>query len=141
MSHSWIGIEGLPILMWNFHVFKVIGDACGGFLEIAEETNNKTFLGYAKIKVKGFENGFMNPVIEILCEGEQVCLGAFAIRGEEGSPKEYRTAGITTRAVTRGILPNQPCSETKRPWMGRELHFQRVRKEPMKWKMMTWTGL
>ena len=40
-----------------------------------------------------------------------------------------------------GGLPNQPCSETKRPWMGRELHFQRVRKEPMKWKMMTWTGL
>ena len=54
VRHNWIGIEGLPILMWNIHVFKVIGEACGGFLGIAEETKKKTFLGYAKIKVKRF---------------------------------------------------------------------------------------
>ena len=66
--------------MWNIHVFKVIGEAYGGFLEVAEETKNKTYLGYAKIKVKGFESGLINPVIEILCEGEKFCLGAFSIR-------------------------------------------------------------
>ena len=87
--------------MWNIHVFKVIGEACGGFLGIAEETEKKTFLGYAKIKVKGFENGFMNPVIEIMCEGEQVCMGAFAIRGQAGGAKGYKTSGVTTKAITR----------------------------------------
>ena len=53
-----------------------------------------------KLKLKGFENGFMNPVIEILCEGEQVCLGAFAIRGPAGGARGYRAAGITTKAIT-----------------------------------------
>ena len=67
--------------MWNIHVFRVIGEACVGFLEVAEEMKDKTFLGYAKIKVKGFENGLMNLVIEIPCEGDKVCLGAFSIRG------------------------------------------------------------
>ena len=41
----------------------------------------------------------MNPVIEIMCEGEKVCLGAFAIRGRTGGLRGYRTAGITTRVV------------------------------------------
>ena len=99
MRYSWIGIEGLPLQMWNIHVFKVIGEACGGFLEIAEEIKNKSFLGYAKIKVKGFESGLMNPVIKILCEGEKVCLGAFSIRGPNGGKYGYRSGGITTRAV------------------------------------------
>ena len=101
VQHSWIGIEGMPLQMWNIHVFKVIGEACGGLLEIAEETKEKSFLGYAKIKVKGFESGLMNPVIVILCEGEKVCLGAFSIRGPYGGQYGYRSAGIATRAILR----------------------------------------
>lgn len=51
VRHSWIGIEGIPLIMWNIHVFKVIGEAYGGFLEVAEKTMNKAYLVYAKIKV------------------------------------------------------------------------------------------
>ena len=43
VHYSWIGIEGLPLLMWNIHVFKVIGEACGGFLEVAVDTKKKLF--------------------------------------------------------------------------------------------------
>ena len=68
-------------------------------MEVAEETKNKSFLGYGKIKVKGFGSGLMNPVIEILCEGEKVCLGAFSLRGLNGGQQGYRTAGVTTRAI------------------------------------------
>ena len=99
VRHSWIGIEGLPLQMWNFHVFKVIGEACGGFLEVAEETKNKSRLDYAKIKIKGFENGLMNLVIEILCEGEKVCLEVFLIRGPKGGLHGYHTVDAMTRAV------------------------------------------
>ena len=99
VSYSWIGIEGLPLMMWNIHVFTEIGEACGGLLEVAEETMNKTFLGYAKMKVKGFVTGLMNPIVEIICEGEKVCLGAFAVRGPKGGACGYRTAGNTTRAI------------------------------------------
>ena len=114
VSHSWIGIEGIPLLMWNIHVFKVIGEACGGFLEVAEETKNKSYLGYAMIKVKGFENCLMNPVIEIMCEGDKVCLGAFSIRGPKGGIQGYRSAGVTTRAImqlnTDGLLDGDRIS-------------------------------
>ena len=75
--------------MWNIHVFRVIGEAYGGFLEVAEETKDKIFLGYAKIKVKGFVSGLMNPVIEIPCEGDKVCLGVFSIRGPKGGKQGY----------------------------------------------------
>ena len=49
----------------------------------------------------------MNPVIEIMCEGEKVCLGAFAIRGRTGGLRGYRTTGITTRAVIRQQSPEK----------------------------------
>ena len=45
VHYSWIGIEGLPLLMWNIHVFKIIGEACGGLVEVDDETMEKTFLG------------------------------------------------------------------------------------------------
>ena len=101
MRYSWIGIEGLPLQMWNIHVFKVIGEACGGLLEVAKETMKKSYLGYAKIKIKGFESGLMNPVIEILCQGEKVCLGAFSVSGPKGGVRGYRSAGVTTRRINR----------------------------------------
>ena len=98
VRYSWIGIEGLPLHMWNIHVFKVIGEACGGLLEVAEETMKRSFMGYVKIKIKGFESGLMNPVIEILC-GIKVYLGAFSIRGPKGGVIGYRSAGVTTRRI------------------------------------------
>ena len=84
VRHSWIGIEGLPLMMWNFQVFAAIGEACGCLMELAEETVNKKYLGYAKMKVKGFDSGLMNPIVEIIWEGEKVCLDAFALRGPQG---------------------------------------------------------
>ena len=111
VRYSWIGIEGLPLHMWNIHVFKVIGEVCGGFLEVAEETMKRLFMGFAKIKIKGFEYGLMNPVIEILCEGIKVCLGAFSISGPKGVIRGYRTAGVTTRRInllnTEDFSPKQ----------------------------------
>lgn len=36
--NSWIGVEGLPLNLWNVHAFKVTCEACGGLLEVAKET-------------------------------------------------------------------------------------------------------
>ena len=66
VRRGWIGIKGIPLIMWNVHVFKIIREACGGLLEVAEETKNKSYLGYEKLKVKGFESGLMNSMIEIV---------------------------------------------------------------------------
>ena len=48
-------------------------------MEVASETRNFNFLRYAKIKVRGLEGGFMDPILKILCQGLKVCLGIFPI--------------------------------------------------------------
>lgn len=50
--NSWLGIEGLPLNMWNKHVFKVIGSKCGGLLDIARCTAELTCLTQVVIKIK-----------------------------------------------------------------------------------------
>ena len=85
VNQSWIGIEGLPINMWNIHVSKVIGKSLGGLLEVAPKTRSLKFLKYAKIKVGGLEGGFMDPILEIFCQGLRVSLGIFSI----SSSKNY----------------------------------------------------
>ena len=45
--------------MWNIHVFKIIGKALGGLVEVTLETRKLNFLRYAKTKVEGLEGGFI----------------------------------------------------------------------------------
>ena len=99
VNQSWIGIEGLPINMWNIHVFKIIGKALGGLLDVAPETRTFRFLKFAKIKVRGLEGGFMDPVMEILCQGLHVSLGIFDIV----KPRNYSGAGRTFGVLTRVV--------------------------------------
>ncbi|EXB61743.1 hypothetical protein L484_008812 [Morus notabilis] len=47
---SWIGIEGLPLNLWNAHAFKIIGEAYGGSLEVSKDTLDRFFLTFAKNK-------------------------------------------------------------------------------------------
>ena len=99
VKQSWIGIEGLPINMWNIHVFKTIGKSLGGLLEVAPETKNFNFLRYAKIKVGGLEGGLMDPILEILCQGLRGCIGIFSISSSRKQIKGGTTVGLVTRAV------------------------------------------
>ena len=99
VHQSWIGIEGLPLNMWNIHVFKIIGKSLGGLLEVAPETKALTFLKYAKIRVGGLEGGFMDPILEILCQGVRVSLGLFAIEDPRNFSAGGRTLGLITRAI------------------------------------------
>ena len=99
VNHSWIGIEGLPINMWNIHVFKIIGKSLGGLLEVAPETRTLNFLKYAMIKVGGLEGGLMDPILEILCQGLRVSLGIFSISNPRNFAEGGRTLGLLTRAV------------------------------------------
>ena len=99
VNHSWIGIEGLPLNMWNIHVFKIIGKSLGGLLDVAPETTSLSFLKFAKIKVGGLEDGFVDPILEILCQGLRVSLGIFAISNPMKYSEGRSTLGLITRVV------------------------------------------
>ena len=100
VNHNWIGIEGLLINMWNIHIFKIIGKSLRGLLEVAPKTRTLKFLKYAKIKGGGLEGGFMDPILEILCQGLRVSLGIFSI----SNPRSYTEGGSTFGQLTRAIL-------------------------------------
>ncbi|WMV55766.1 hypothetical protein MTR67_049151 [Solanum verrucosum] len=49
----WVRILGLPLHLWSDKVMKEIGDQCGGWIEVEEETQLKNHLRWAHIRVKG----------------------------------------------------------------------------------------
>ena len=71
-TNSWIGIEGLPLSLWNKHVFKVIGSKCGGLLDIASCTLNLKCLSHAVIKLKGKKGRLIQEHLDIYCWGKKV---------------------------------------------------------------------
>ena len=62
-------------------------------LEIAEETLKKTFLRFAKLKVKGVANGFMHPLMEVPCEGTTTHVGIFVL-GDYKYQSEVFNGGV-----------------------------------------------
>ncbi|RVW98940.1 Transposon TX1 uncharacterized 149 kDa protein [Vitis vinifera] len=54
-SHAkevWVRVVGLPLHLWSREVFKRIGDCCGGFVAVDEETTLFSQLQWARILVK-----------------------------------------------------------------------------------------
>ena len=49
---AWVRVVGLPVHLWSWKILEKIGDACGGFLAVDEDTDTLTELGWARILVK-----------------------------------------------------------------------------------------
>ena len=90
-------------VFWSSHVFKIIDKTLGGLLEVAPKTSSLNFLEYAKIKVVGLEGGFMDPILEILCQGLRVSLGIFPSSYPSRSLGGGRTNGLVIRVVRAEI--------------------------------------
>ncbi|KAF4347723.1 hypothetical protein G4B88_007369 [Cannabis sativa] len=60
---SWIGVEGVPLNLWNLEIMGKIGDLCGGLLDVEKDTAEKNFLHHMRLKLRGDEQGFINNSI------------------------------------------------------------------------------
>ena len=49
---SWVRIPGLPLQFWCMEFFRRVGDACGGFVDVDEETKKSRYRRGARILVK-----------------------------------------------------------------------------------------
>ncbi|RVX00292.1 hypothetical protein CK203_024581 [Vitis vinifera] len=49
---SWVRIPRLPLQFWSMEFFKRVGDACGGFVDVDEETKKSSYRKGARILVK-----------------------------------------------------------------------------------------
>ncbi|KAI8024097.1 hypothetical protein LOK49_LG03G01334 [Camellia lanceoleosa] len=63
---GWVAICDLPFYLWNEEIFKAIGMKCGGLLEVDRRTTNFTNLFEARLKVRGFDSGFLPSMVEIM---------------------------------------------------------------------------
>ena len=98
-KNPWVGIEGAPLNWWNIHVFKVIGAKLGGLMEIDKETIDLSFLNYAKIRVKGFSNGFLPSILQLPRGSDTVMLGVFPLEGRLSLPSA-RALGPDFRRIS-----------------------------------------
>ena len=48
----WVRVVGLPVHLWSRNVLKKIGDECGGFITVDEDTTSLVELLWARILVK-----------------------------------------------------------------------------------------
>ena len=72
-NEVWVRIVGLPISLWSPMILKRVGDKCGGFITVDEQTKTMGELQWARILVKS--RGEVKPsVLEIEVEEEVYAL-------------------------------------------------------------------
>ncbi|KAK9131569.1 hypothetical protein Sjap_012056 [Stephania japonica] len=76
-SKQWIGIDGLPLELWSRASFESIGNLCGGLMEVAPETTDLSFLCVAKLKLKGWNDGFISENLSINVHGRLIQVRLF----------------------------------------------------------------
>ena len=97
-SHAkevWVRVVGLPLHLWSREVFKRIGDCCGGFVVVDEETALFSQLQWARILVK--DSGMKWPgsmQVEVGNSRWELCLWWEAI-------SRVMQAGSSSRMQTR----------------------------------------
>ena len=64
----WVGLLGLPVHLWSRYILKRIGDGCGGFLAMDEDTVFLSELRWARIRVKC--DGSVFPKVTTMTVGD-----------------------------------------------------------------------
>ncbi|KAI7997096.1 Serine/threonine-protein kinase Nek3 [Camellia lanceoleosa] len=63
---GWVAVCDLPFHLWNEETFETIRLKCGGLLEVDCRTSNFTNLFEARMKVRGFDSGFLPATVEVM---------------------------------------------------------------------------
>ena len=87
---SWVGIEGLPLNMWNKHFFNQIGEKCGGLLDIANSTADLSRLSFAKLKLQGNQWGLIPERLDLYCWRKIFQIKLFSLKGSFSSTQGIR---------------------------------------------------
>ncbi|RVW30268.1 hypothetical protein CK203_098811 [Vitis vinifera] len=88
---SWVRIPGLPLQFWSMEFFKMVGDACGGFVDVDEETKKSSYRKGARILVKNNGKEVANR-LKIQREGEPESRAS--IQQEEGGCESRKVVHV-----------------------------------------------
>ncbi|KAA0051807.1 hypothetical protein E5676_scaffold609G00990 [Cucumis melo var. makuwa] len=100
---GWINVRGLTLHAWKLESFIQIGDACGGFIEVAKETRELTDLIEASIRVKDNYSSFIPTFIKLVDKEEQSFIIQVIVKAEEKWHMERNPSihGTFTREAAR----------------------------------------
>lgn len=68
----WIRVRNLPVDRWSMETFQIIGENCGGLVEIANKTLTRLDMLEASIKTKNNLHGFIPASLSIDIPNSQV---------------------------------------------------------------------
>ena len=67
-------IVGLPLCLWHRDFFRQVGDACGGYLGVDEETMGNRNLQWARVLIKTNGRNMPGKLQVVLGGGILLCL-------------------------------------------------------------------
>ena len=67
VQEAWIRVVGLPLHLWTTEIFRKIGDECGGFVAVDEDTELKKEVKWARLLIK--MSGEVRPSAANILEG------------------------------------------------------------------------
>jgi len=73
--HVWVKVWGIPIHVWDEHLFKKIGNLFGDFVDFDEETIARKRLDFSRIKVSTEKMVLINDVVELVVVGRVSAYG------------------------------------------------------------------
>ncbi|RVW46466.1 hypothetical protein CK203_067277 [Vitis vinifera] len=68
-NEAWVRVVGLPLHLWSHEVFNRIGDGCGDFVAVNEDTISLSELQWARILVKREEKDLPNSAHVVVGSG------------------------------------------------------------------------
>ncbi|GFS36239.1 hypothetical protein Acr_00g0044890 [Actinidia rufa] len=107
----WVRVLGLPVFLWSEELFRALGDRCGGFVMMAEETMSREHVKWARICVRG--TGISIPATLSIGMGSLVYMCAVWVES-------------SARVVRRSELKRYCDGSRWREMMGKESAGQRV---------------
>ena len=96
-NEAWVRVVGLLLHLWSLEVFKRIGDGCGGFVAVDEDTGSLSELQWARIPVKCAERSYL--ILLILLWGRVAILFSYGGSLYLGSRRWCRLEACVGRVV------------------------------------------
>ena len=96
-NEAWVRVVGLLLHFWSRKVFKLIGDGCGGFIAVDENTDSMAELQWARILVKVVGRDLPTSV--------QIVVGSrcFSVHLWWESPPWFSQVVLTGRTLREGV--------------------------------------
>ena len=115
VQEVWIRVVGLPLHLWKAETLRKLGDACGGFVALDKNTEEKTEVKWARMLIKVI--GKSRPSVVNILEGPRAfevqiwwefspwVTGVYPISSKDEVKKPEEEDDVETRAAKRVSHP------------------------------------